>query len=261
MLGILMGRTSRLGIAASLCLTLAACKEDVYSNLAEREANEMVAVLSAAGIAPSRRRDKDGAYALRVEAADVPAAITLLREAGYPRETFQTLGEVFNAEGVFGTPFEQHARYIHAMNQELSSTITAIDGIRSANVLVTAPPRGRFDREAPRATASVAIHYENGEDIRPDLSSIKMLVAHALPNLDYDDVAVALFEAGGPIVMAPRDVIRPTGSVETLAMSILPSFDRFRERIGPERFAALVGGAGFGVFFLLLMALRRGRVS
>lgn len=188
--------------AAGLCLALVACKEDVYSGLEEREVNEMVAVLSAADIAPSRERDKDGLYALQVEAADVAAAITVLRSAGYPNETFQDLGEVFGAEGVFGTPFEQHARYLHAMNQELSATISAIDGIRSAKVLVTAPARERFDREAPPASAAVTIHHEPGRDMREHLSDIKMIVAHALPNLDYDEVAVALFDAGGPIVRA-----------------------------------------------------------
>lgn len=99
-------------LVAAACLSLGACKEDLYSGLDEREVNEMVAVLAAAGIEPSRKRDKDGAYALRVESADVPGAITILREAGYPGESFQTLGDVFSAEGVFGTPFEQHARYI-----------------------------------------------------------------------------------------------------------------------------------------------------
>jgi type III secretion protein J len=181
-------------------LLLSACKEDLYTALPEREANEMVAVLAAQGIVSSRERDQDGAYALRVEAADVPAAITVLRDQGYPREAFQTLGDVFNTDGAFSTPFEQHSRYLHAMNQELSATITAIDGIRSARVLVTAPQRERFDREPPRATAAVAIHYEAGQDIRAMLPQIKTLIAHALPNLDYDDVAVALFEAGGPAV-------------------------------------------------------------
>ncbi|WP_299285074.1 type III secretion system inner membrane ring lipoprotein SctJ [uncultured Tateyamaria sp.] len=262
MLGNLISQTARTGAVVGLCLILGACKEDVYSNLAEREVNEMVAVLSASGIVPSRQRDKDGAYALRVESADVPAAITLLRNAGYPRETFQSLGEVFNAEGVFGTPFEQHARYIHAMNQELSSTITAIDGIRSAKVLVTAPPRGRFDREAPRATASVAIHHENGEDVRSNMSSIKMLVAHALPNLDYDDVAVALFEAGGPVATPAQAAALTTEAANPASvMSVFPPLDQLRSHIGAERFAALLGGAGIGAFLLLLMAVSRGRRS
>ncbi len=255
------GRSAWLATVAALCLTLSACKEDVYTGLAEREANEMVAVLSAAGITPSRKKDKDGVYALRVEAAEVPAAITVLREAGYPREAFQSLGEVFNSEGVFGTPFEQHARFIHAMNQELSATITAIDGIRSAKVLVTAPPRGRFDREAPRATASVAIHYEIGQDIRSSLSSIKMLVAHALPNLDYDDVAVALFEAGGPVVASPTQAPEATPGEHAKAASVAPPPE---EQVGTavawERLGMLVFVlAPFGVIFLLHS--RRGQHS
>lgn len=263
----MIGRSPRKGaftvLAAGLCLTLAGCKEDVYTGLAEREVNEMVAVLAAADITPSRKRDKDGAYALRVEAADVPAAITVLREAGYPRESFQSLGDVFGAEGVFGTPFEQHARYLHAMNEELSATVSAIDGIRFAKVLVTAPPKGRFDRDAPRAKASVTIHHESGRDIRAHLSSIKLIVAHALPNLRYDDVAVALFEAGGPVVAAtmpraePSEFAGDTGrSDTTIAMAgAAPLFPKDGQAgLLAVALAACVAGLG-----LLRWHMRRGR--
>ena len=214
-----MSRRIRVGLASLLiCVALTACKEEVYSDINEREANEMVAVLAAAAINPKRRRDNDGVYTLLVEAADVPAAITILRDAGYPRESFESLGDVFEGDGVFGTPFEQHARYIHAMNQELSATITSIDGVRSAKVLVTAPPKGRFDTETPRATASVVIHHETGFDPRPELSTIKEIVAHALPNLDYEDVATASFAAGGPgssPKAVPAGTATDTGQAQT----------------------------------------------
>lgn len=185
-----------------ICLAAAGCKETLYSGLSENEANEMVAVLVASGFEPSRARDKDGIYEITLVEEDVAAAVTVLRNAGYPRQKFETLGEVFGAEGIFGSPFEQQTRFVHAMNQELSSTVSAISGVRAARVLVTSPPRGRYDREAPRATASVTIHHETAFDIGAHISSIKMIVAHSLPNLDYDDVAVVLFPAGGPVISA-----------------------------------------------------------
>jgi type III secretion protein J len=237
----------RTAVLVGLVLALTACKEDLYTALPERDANEMVAVLAAQGISSSRSRDKDGAYALQVESADVPAAITILRDQGFPREPFQTLGDVFSADGAFSTPFEQHSRYLHAMNQELSATISAIDGVRSARVLVTAPQRERFDQEEPRATAAVAIHYEAGQDIQSKLPSIKTLVAHALPNLNYDDVAVALFEAGGPVVDTSPSAGAGAG---TAAMSVLPGSGGIVVTLLKDRLFMLVAAvaAAFAAF-------------
>ncbi|WP_299554632.1 type III secretion system inner membrane ring lipoprotein SctJ [uncultured Tateyamaria sp.] len=182
------------------CFTLAGCKEVLFSGLAETEANEMVAVLAASGLSADRERDKDNIYAVLVSADEIAAATTLLRSKGFPRPKFQSLGEVFAAEGIVGTPFEQHVRYIHAMNEELSKTINLIGGVKSARVLVTAPPKDRYATEPSPASASVVINHEHEFDTRTEISKIKTIVAHSVPNLDYDNVAVALFLAAGPSV-------------------------------------------------------------
>ena len=199
-------RIRGLAVAAALCVALAGCKEELYSDLDEAQANEMVAVLAAGGIEAGRSRDKDSVYAVLVEGSDVAAATTVLRADGLPRARFQSLGDVFSADGLVGSPFEQQARFLHAMNQELSHSVSSIHGIREARVLVTAPPQGRYEREAPPASASVVIQHEPGFDAAAHVSTIKTIVAHSLPNLDYDDVAVALFAAPGPEleVSSPR---------------------------------------------------------
>ncbi len=160
----------------------------------------MVAVLAASGVTAGRERDKDNIYAVLVYEDEVAAATTLLRSKGFPRPKFQSLGEVFTAEGIVGTPFEQHVRYIHAMNEELSKTISLIGGVKSARVLITAPPKDRYATEASPASASVMINHEHEFDADAEISKIKAIVAHSVPNLDYDDVAVVLFLAAGPSV-------------------------------------------------------------
>ncbi|MEJ6402711.1 type III secretion system inner membrane ring lipoprotein SctJ [Yoonia sp. 2307UL14-13] len=187
-------------LIAVCCLSLTGCKEVLFSDLEEIEANEMVAILAASGIDATRERDKDNIYSLLISASDIATATTLLRVEGYPKPKFQSLGDVFSAEGIVGTPFEQHARYIHAMNEELSRTVTSISGVRSARVLVTAPPKERYEREAPAATASVTINYDPGFDIDNEVPKIKAVIAHSLPNLEYDNVAVAFFPTSGPQV-------------------------------------------------------------
>lgn len=196
-------RKRRILCLMTACVLLfGGCKEVLYSELAEQEANEMVAVLAAEGIPSSRSKDKNGIYEISVEAVDIPAAVTLLKQANLPNEKFMSFGDVFSSEGIISTPFEQHARYVHALNQELSHTLTDLDHIRSARVLITSPPQGRYDRTPPPATASVTIEYPEGTDVTQHVSAIKSIVSHAVPNLDYDDVAVAMFAAGGPNITA-----------------------------------------------------------
>jgi type III secretion protein J len=190
----------KLALATICCLSLVGCKEVLFSGLEETEANEMVAVLAVAGLKAGRERDKDNIYSLLVQGEDVATATTLLRNQGYPKPKFESLGDVFSAEGIVGTPFEQQVRYIHAMNEELSKTVTSISGVKSARVFITAPPKDRYEKTAPPASASVTINYEAGFDAEAEVSKIKTIVAHSVPNLDYDDVAVALFAVSGPAI-------------------------------------------------------------
>ena len=163
----------------------------------------MVAVLAAAGLEATRERDKDNVYSILVESADIATATTLLRHEGYPTPKFESLGDVFSAEGIVGTPFEQHIRYIHAMNEELSRTITTINGVKSARVFISSPTKDRYERNAPPASASVTISHEPGFDAQSQVSKIKMIVASSVANLEYEGVAVAFFPTSGPAIQLP----------------------------------------------------------
>ncbi len=186
-------------MAALLALTLlvSGCKEPLYSNLDENQANEMIAILQAAHIAAGREGDGDGQYVVKVLPDDVGIAVTLLRARGYPRRTFTTLGDVFPDEGIVGTPFEERARFMYALNEELAHTISDIAGVRQARVQVIIPPSPRFGEQTALSTAAVAVYYEAGVELTPLVPTIKSLVAHSVPNLRYDDVEVALLMAGG----------------------------------------------------------------
>lgn len=194
-------------MALGVCLFLGACKEEIYSNLPEQEANEMTAVLEASGVSSTRKRDKDGAYGLLVEKDQIAAAITVLKAEGLPRQRFQSMGEIFDSGSIVGTPFEERARFIHALNEELSHTITSIDGVRAARVHIMIPERERYKQIQAPSSASVTIHFEPRFSAPEHVSTIKQLVAHSVPNLTYNNVSVALFKVGGAQVT--RVVRRP----------------------------------------------------
>lgn len=206
-------------------LALAGCKEVLYSDLSEIEANEMVAVLDAGGISAGRQRSKDGTYDIMVDGALVASSVMLLQSAGYPKQRFQTLGEVFVGDGLVGSAFNERARFMHALNEELSRTIGEIDGVRSARVQVMIPAVDKYDPTPKTATASVAVMHDERRDLSMLVPTIKTLVAHSVPDLAYDDVAVALFPVAlprGPVGLDGQPAPSATRAMGVLGLGRLP---------------------------------------
>ena len=188
----------RLGRAALLALVagLAACAEqELYSQLSERQANEMVAVLRSAGLAADKLAQDGGRFVLVTSRADFPAAVRTLSAQGHPRESFDTMGKVFKREGFVSSPLEERARLVHAMSQEISNTIAQIDGVVMARVHLVMPERNPLADKPQPAAASVFIKHRPDKDLSGQTAQIKALVVNALEGLPYDNVTVALFPA------------------------------------------------------------------
>lgn len=233
-------------VLVAAAFALSGCKEVLYSDLTEMEANEMVAVLAAGGIDAARDRDKTGSYALKVEGDSVADAVVVLRRAGYPKQRFDSLGDVFAESGLVGTPFEERARFMYAMNEELSHTISEIKGIHSARVQVMIPTPEKFATDAPQATASVAILVEPGVEIATLVPSIKSLVSHSVPDLDYESVAVAIFPIDAPTLeVVPATGPAKPGGVTTMGFIDPGMTERMQHALLALVVLALVGGAVF----------------
>ena len=241
-------------IIALLCLLfLTGCKEPLYSDLGEAEANEMTALLARSGIVVSRERDKDNLYTIMVESSSVAAAVEILRHGGYPKVKFQSLGDVFAPQGIVSTPFEQRARFIHALNEELAQTISAIHGIRSARVHVMIPESDRYEKNPTRAQASVVLYFEPGMDLSESIPKIKELVAHSVQGLEYDGVSLATFVAEErPSLPTP---VEADQSKIVSAASYLPT----RERL--EKTSLVETVVLFVVVFFSLIFLKNTLIS
>lgn len=194
-------------ITLFLALSVAGCKEIVNSDLQEREANEIIATLHLQGINASKERGKDQLYSVSVRKPDFGPAIAVLTQAGLPRETFSTIGELFPDDRVVGSAFAENARFSYALGEELSHTISEIEGVQFARVHVVVPPKDRFTDNSPPAKAALAIYHGSDFDASVNLPRIKQLVAFAVPNLTYEAVAVSLFPVGElkDVVLKPVD--------------------------------------------------------
>ena len=129
---------------ACACLALAACgaRVDLMGAVPEDEANEVLSALLKADIAAEKTAGKEGMVGVRVDATQVGRALEVMRENGLPRERFAGMGQVFKKEGLISSPLEERARYIYALSQELSNTLSKIDGVLAARVHVVLPERG-----------------------------------------------------------------------------------------------------------------------
>jgi type III secretion protein J len=195
----------KLACIASLVLLAACGEQDLYSGLSQRQANEMTALLREAGIEADKESREAGTFAVVAPRARFAEAIEVLKANGYPRDGYDTLGQVFKKEGFVSSPLEERARLSHALSQEIASTIASIDGVVVARVHLSVPERDPLAEKAVPSSASVFIKHRPGVDLSARQGQIKALVVNALPGLPYDNVTVALF----PAEAAPARVRQP----------------------------------------------------
>jgi type III secretion protein J len=194
----------RLSACFALLLTLAGCKVELYSNLNETEANEIVAALADGRIA-ARKEHVDGAdWQVQVDEDRVGTALELLRAQGLPEQHYASMGDMFQKQGLVSTPAEERMRYIFAVSQELSRTLRSIDGVVEARVHVVIPQDDPLSDKVRPSSAAVFIKHRPDVDLRLLAPAVKDLVAHSIEGLTPDQVALTLFPA-------PRGAIAATG--------------------------------------------------
>jgi len=186
--------------AAALCaatLLLGACSnQELYTQLSERQANEMVAVLRSAGI-EADKTVREGKFSVTTSRSDFSQAVRTLNAQGYPRDSFDSMGKVFKREGFVSSPLEERARLMHAMSQEISNTIANIDGVITARVHLVVPERNPLVDKLQPAAAAVFIKHRADRNLASQTAQIKALVVNSIEGLSYDNVTVALFPAEG----------------------------------------------------------------
>lgn len=197
----------------ALLLLLAACGEqDLYAGLTQRQANEMTALLREAGIEADKESREAGTFAVVAPRARFAEAIEVLKANGYPRDGYDSLGQVFKKEGFVSSPLEERARLSHALSQEIANTIASIDGVVVARVHLSVPERDPLAEKVTPSSASVFIKHRPSVDLSARQGQIKALVVNALPGLPYDNVTVALFPAeAAPARARPADALGGLG--------------------------------------------------
>jgi len=185
----------RILLVTAMLMALAGCKTDLYSNISEREANEMMSILLTSGIEAEKLAVKDGNYTLQVDNGDVARALALLDSQGLPRGSRKSIGEVFQRQGMISSPFEERVRYVHALGEEVAQTIQQIDGVLVARVHVVMPEEPALGQQSRPFSAAVFIRQQAGFDLEYLTPQIRRLVASSIEGVPYESVTVVLVEA------------------------------------------------------------------
>jgi type III secretion protein J len=184
-----------------VCLLLTGCEGVLYSNLQEKEANEMLALLSASGIKATIVLEK-GVAAISVPTDKKAIAVDALYAYGYPRNYYDTVPKLFPADSLIKSPLEEQVRYNYAVAQGIADMISAISGVIDVKAHIIMPFKEGKERNSQKSandmSVSVMIKYSKFVDLKDKVQDITTLVVKSIPRILPNNVGIVLFEAETP---------------------------------------------------------------
>ncbi len=233
-------------VAILAIVGLCSCKSELYGRLDERDANEMLAVLFSAGIHADKTTPDEKTWTVEVGDRELPAALRVVAAHGLPREQFVNVGDVFKKEGLISTPSEERIRYIYAVSQELSNTLSQIDGVIVARVHPVIPANDPLATEIRPSSASVFIKYRRDADVEALAPPIKNLIMRSIEGLHYENISLTFVpaeKASEPATSAPEVPGGPVkamlgGGVGMLLLLTLAGLGHVWNRYWPGRMPA-----------------------
>ena len=235
-----------IALAASIALTIGILmwsQEKPYTllfgSLDAKDINEVVQTLDQEQVVYKIDQASGG---ILVPSDKVHALRIKLAAAGYPKQA-ATGYQLLDVEQGFGiSQFKETTQYHRALEGELAKSVSSINAVKSARVMLGLPKRSVFVRKQQKPSASVVVKLYPGRSLNDEqVSAVVYLVSSSIPNMDIKDVT--LVDQMGNLLTGD------TNSAGTLNMSIKQlDYTRMVEETLSSRIvnllAPIVGGDG-----------------
>jgi len=195
-----------------LALFLAGCKVELYQNLPQSEANQMVALLMLNHIEVGSDTDaKTGKVTLKIEKDQFINAVEILRQNGYPKADYVGIEQLFPSGQLVSSPAQEEAKMSYLKEQQLERTLSSMDGVISARVSIAQNIKSGSNNHSINTDKSAAIYikYSPEANLSSSEAQIRNLIKNAVPDLQYENISLFL----QPADFRYQPVVQPnTGS-------------------------------------------------
>lgn len=178
-----------------LVLFLTGCKVELYRNLPQDEANQMVALLMLNHIDVNSEIDsKTGKVTLQIEKDKFIDAVEILRQNGYPKTQYVGIEDLFPAGQLVSSPAQEEAKMRYLKEQQLERTLSSMDGVISARVSIAQADNseGNIDNSTPEKSVAVYIKYSQEVNMSGVEAQIRNLIKNAISGLQSDKISLFL---------------------------------------------------------------------
>lgn len=185
-------KTVNVFVFFTAALLLAGCEKELYDDLNQSEANEIVATLEAHGMSATREKVAPSVWRVNVTDSDFARAVEVLQGVGLPRQKFASISDLFPSDRLIESPSEEKAKLAFALDQDISRSIASLNGVSFAWCHVAMPNLDLRGAPVGKPTASVSVRVRPGLNAAELAVQIKTIVANAVPGLSYHDISVVL---------------------------------------------------------------------
>jgi type III secretory pathway lipoprotein EscJ len=160
--------------------------------VAQREANEIVAVLSKHNISASlvKARGGKGRYSVVVHESDFPGAAAVLSRLGLPADKKPSFQELTGGNGIIPPSREVEAlRLDRAIASELEDIFRVRSDVASVSVLV------RMHSREPSERPTVTVVTQSPGEVSLDVAEVREIARRAVPGIQSEDVYVTVAQS------------------------------------------------------------------
>ena len=188
-IGLMLGLALSVAIGVGIVLwSQESSYSRLYGEIGEKDVAEILEVLNTQNI---KYKVENGSGVIMVPTEEVNQIKLKLAAVGLPKSNSVGYELLDKDQGFGSSKSVELVRFQRALEGEIAQTIMAIQGVKTARVLLAIPQQSVFMRDRKKPSASVIVNLYQGRSLdKGQIESIIHLVSSSVPQLDADQVTV-----------------------------------------------------------------------